>query len=397
MNLVHESNSPSHNIRTAAHGSHRDWKQELQNNIRSVEELKEFIDLSPEQERDIQQVVEAHPMNIPRYYLNLIDRNDPNDPIRKLAVPTGDELVVVGQMGATTGDPYGDDKHDKGNGVLHKYGYTALVVATEYCSMYCRHCFRKRLVGLPNDQTVQNFRAAADYIAAHPEISNVVVSGGDPMMLPTSILRSMLDRLRSIPHLNFVRIGTRAPVVYPQRFQDDGLIEYLADFNRDKTLYVPTHFNHPREITAQATRAVARLRGAGIAVNNQAVLLRGINDDEETLVQLMSGLTRIGVNPYYLYQCMPVSRVRHHFQVPLKQGVDMVDRARSRLDGYAKRFKFILGHDIGKIEICGRSGDNLILKQIHARAEEQDQASRIMIRRLDDQAGWLDELEEVAL
>lgn len=397
MNLVHKYNPTHSDNNSPINGSTRNWKQELQNNVRSVEDLKAFVDLTPEEERDIKQVVDSHPMNIPRYYLNLIDRNDPRDPIRKLAVPTGDELVVVGQMGATTGDPYGDDKHDKGNGVLHKYGYTALVVATEYCSMYCRHCFRKRLVGLPNDQTVQNFRAAADYIAAHPEISNVVVSGGDPMMLPTSIIRSMLDALRPIPHLNFVRIGTRAPVVYPLRFQDNELIDYLADFNRDKTLYVPTHFNHPNEITAEATEAVTRLRSAGIAVNNQAVLLRGVNDDEETLVQLMSGLTRIGVNPYYLYQCMPVARVRHHFQVPLKRGVDMVDRARSRLDGYAKRFKFILGHDIGKIEICGRSGDKLILKQIHARAEEQEQASRIMIRQLDDQAGWLDDMKEVSI
>jgi len=397
MSLVHKINVTPPETLDSLSWSDMDWKQELQNNIRSVEDLKAFVDLTPEEERDIAQVVEAHPMNIPRYYLNLIDRDNPDDPIRKLAVPTGDELVVVGQMGQTTGDPYGDDKHDKGNGVLHKYGYTALVVATEYCSMYCRHCFRKRLVGLPNDQTVQNFKGAADYIASHPEISNVVVSGGDPMMLPTSILREMLDTLRDIPHLNFVRIGTRTPVVYPLRYQDDELIEYLADFNRDKTLFVPTHFNHPNEITEQSTEAVSRLRSAGIAVNNQAVLLRGINDDEDTLVELMSGLTRIGVNPYYLYQCMPVSRVRHHFQVPLKQGVDMVDRARNRLDGYAKRFKFILGHDIGKIEICGRVDDKLILKQIHARAEEQDTAARMMIRKLDDRAGWLDDMEEVAI
>ena len=397
MSLVHKINVTPPETLDSLSWSGMDWKQELQNNIRSVEDLKAFVNLTADEERDIAQVVEAHPMNIPRYYLSLIDRDNPDDPIRKLAVPTGDELVVVGQMGQTTGDPYGDDKHDKGNGVLHKYGYTALVVATEYCSMYCRHCFRKRLVGLPNDQTVQNFKGAADYIASHPEISNVVVSGGDPMMLPTSILREMLDTLRDIPHLNFVRIGTRTPVVYPLRYQDDDLIEYLADFNRDKTLFVPTHFNHPNEITEQATEAVSRLRSAGIAVNNQAVLLRGINDDEDTLVELMSGLTRIGVNPYYLYQCMPVSRVRHHFQVPLKQGVDMVDRARNRLDGYAKRFKFILGHDIGKIEICGRVDDKLILKQIHARAEEQDTAARMMIRKLDDRAGWLDDMEEVAI
>ena len=397
MSLVHKLNVTPPETLDSLSWSSMDWKQELQNNIRDVSGLKAFVELTPQEERDIEQVVEAHPMNIPRYYLSLIDRNDPDDPIRKLAVPTGDELVVVGQMGQTTGDPYGDDKHDKGNGVLHKYGYTALVVATEYCSMYCRHCFRKRLVGLPNDQTVQNFKGAADYIAAHPEISNVVVSGGDPMMLPTSILREMLDTLRDIPHLNFVRIGTRTPVVYPLRYQDEELIDYLADFNRDKTLYVPTHFNHPNEITEQSTEAVSRLRSAGIAVNNQAVLLRGINDDEETLVELMSGLTRIGVNPYYLYQCMPVSRVRHHFQVPLKRGVDMVDRARNRLDGYAKRFKFILGHDIGKIEICGRVDDKLILKQIHARAEEQDTAARMMIRKLDDHAGWLDDMEAVTI
>lgn len=397
MSLVHKLNITPPETLDSLSWSDMDWKQELQNNIRDVTGLKAFVELTPQEERDIKQVVEAHPMNIPRYYLSLIDRNDPDDPIRKLAVPTGDELVVVGQMGQTTGDPYGDDKHDKGNGVLHKYGYTALVVATEYCSMYCRHCFRKRLVGLPNDQTVQNFKGAADYIAAHPEISNVVVSGGDPMMLPTSILREMLDTLRDIPHLNFVRIGTRTPVVYPLRYQDDELIDYLAEFNQDKTLYVPTHFNHPNEITEQSTEAVSRLRSAGIAVNNQAVLLRGVNDDEETLVELMSGLTRIGVNPYYLYQCMPVSRVRHHFQVPLKRGVDMVDRARNRLDGYAKRFKFILGHDIGKIEICGRIDDKLILKQIHARAEEQDSAARMMIRKLDEHAGWLDDMEAVAI
>lgn len=374
-----------------------DWKQELKNNITSIDALKQFVDLSATEEADLRQIVGAHPLNIPRYYLSLIDPADPHDPIRKLSIPEAEELIVVGAMGETTKDPYGDDKHDKGNGVLHKYSYTALVVATEYCAMYCRHCFRKRMVGLPNEQVVKNFRGAAEYIANTPEITNVVISGGDPFMLPTDTLRPMLDSLKDIPHLNFVRIGSRAPVVYPMRFFEDELIEMLAEFNQQKTLFVPTHFNHPKEITPVAAAAVMRLRRAGITVNNQAVFLRGVNDNVETLAALMSGLLEIGVNPYYLYQCMPVERVRHHFQVPLKEGVEIVDAARRQMDGYAKRFKFIIGHDIGKIEICGAVGDKLILKQLHARQGHEEETSRILVRQLTDTGGWLDDLPEVSL
>ncbi len=369
------------------------WNAELANNVNSLKTLKLYLTLTQEEERSIQEVSEHHPMNVPRYYLSLIDPSDPNDPIRKLAIPTADELVVAGQMGATTGDPYGDDKHDKGNGVLHKYPYSALVVATEYCAMYCRHCFRKRMVGLPNDKTVENFQNAAKYIAEHEEISNVIISGGDPMMLPTNVIAQMLDALKDIDHLDFVRIGTRTPVVYPQRLLDEELIEVLRDFNQHKTLYIPTHFNHVNEITELSTEAVMRIRNAGITVNNQAVFLKGVNDSVENLVDLMTGLTRIGVNPYYLYQCMPVSRVRHHFQVPLKRGVDIVAEAKRHLDGYAKRFKFIMGHDIGKIEICGRKEDILVMSQIHSRPEHPEEASRILMGHLTENAGWLDDLD----
>jgi len=334
-----------------------DWREELRNNITTVDELKEYIPLTTEEEADLRKVIDIHPMNIPRYYLSLVDPQDRLDPIRKQCIPDAQELIVAGAMGETTGDPYGDDKHDKGNGVLHKYDYSALVVTSEYCAMYCRHCFRKRMVGLSNDRTVKNFQNAANYIANHPEITNVIMSGGDPFMLPTKVLKKMLNCLRDIDHLNYVRIGSRVPVTYPIRLFDDELVGFLEEFNKEKALFVPTHFNHPREITPVSKEAVWRLRSAGITVNNQAVLLRGVNDNVETLVDLMNGLLRIGVNPYYLYQCMPVARVRHHFQVPLKQGVDIVDKARQHFDGYAKRFKFIIGHDIGKLEICGRVGN----------------------------------------
>ena len=374
-----------------------DWQSELQNNINSIDKLKTYIDLPESKEKELRKVVDNHPMNITRYYLSLIDSNNNNDPIRKLAVPSEDELIVAGDMGETTKDPYGDDKHNKGNGVLHKYPYSALIVATDYCSMYCRHCFRKRIVGLPNDKTVQNFQNAAKYVKEHKEITNVIISGGDPLLLNTPMLKIMLQSLIDIEHINYVRIGTRTPVVYPIRFFDNELLDYLHEFNKRKTLYIPTHFNHVNEITDVAREAVLKIKEAGITVNNQAVFLKGVNDSTEEIENLMNGLIRIGVNPYYLYQCMPVSRVRHHFQVPLKKGIDIVDKAKERLDGYAKRFKFIMGHDIGKIEICGRIEDKLILKQIHSRPEEPHKASRMMVMQLNDKAGWLDDMQEIRL
>ena len=374
-----------------------DWWMELKNNINSIDKLKWYVNLDKQEEEKLRKVVDEHPMNIPRYYLSLIDENNPDDPIKKLAFPSDEELVIAGATGETTKDPYGDDKHNKGNGILHKYPYSALIVATDYCSMYCRHCFRKAIVGLPNDKTVENFQNALEYIKEHKEITNVIISGGDPMLIDTSKLKKMLEGLKEIEHVNYVRIGTRTPVVYPMRFFDDELMAYLKEFNKVKTLYIPTHFNHVNEITPTAKKAILRIREAGITVNNQAVLLKGVNDSVEELEKLMNGLTSIGVNPYYLYQCMPVSRVRNHFQVSLKEGIDMVDTVKQRLDGYAKRFKFIMGHDIGKIEIVGRMEDKLILKHIHSRPEKPEEASAMKIMQLTPNAGWLDDMEEVSL
>ena len=374
-----------------------DWQSELKQNISSIDSLKHYIDLSEDEEEVLREVVGQHPMNIPRYYLSLLNKYDTNDPIRKMALPSEDELVVAGSMGETTKDPYGDDKHNKGNGVLHKYPYSALIVATDYCSMYCRHCFRKAIVGLPNDKTVENFQRAATYISEHKEITNVIISGGDPLLINTRRIKKILESLVDIDHVNYVRIGTRTPVVYPMRFFDDDLLKCFEEFNKHKTLYLPTHFNHANEITNIAKEAVLRIRQTGVTVNNQAVLLEGVNDSASDIENLMNGLVTIGVNPYYLYQCMPVSRVRHHFQVPLKKGIDIVDEAKLQLDGYAKRFKFIMGHDIGKIEICGRISDKLILKQIHSRPEEPENASRMMVMDLDDKVGWLDDMREISL
>ncbi|WP_051306961.1 KamA family radical SAM protein [Desulfomicrobium escambiense] len=366
-----------------------DWIEELKNNIVSINQLQELFPDTAKEEAALREVAQIHPVNIPRYYLSLIDPSDPDDPIRKMCFPCADELIVAGAMGETTQDPYGDDSHDKGHGLLHKYDYTALIVASEYCAMYCRHCFRRRTVGRTRDRSSERFAGAVSYIAQHPEITNVVISGGDPLMLPTSLLRQLLMSLAEIDHLDFVRIGTRVPVTYPLRLFDRELLDLLDEFNERKTLYLPTHFNHSNEISPTATEAVNGLRRRGITVNNQAVLLRGVNDSADSIVHLMRGLLRIGVNPYYLYQCMPVARVRHHFQIPLKRGIEIVDAARQRLDGYGKRFKFIIGHDIGKLEICGMHDGRIVLKQLHGRSGQTELASRIILQDIDENAGWV--------
>ncbi len=365
------------------------WKEELRNNVTSVEQLRGYIDLSEREAREIADVIRQFPVNIPRYYLSLIDQADPNDPIKKMCFPSMEELVVAAPMGETTRAPYGDDKHDKGNGVLQKYDYSVLIVTTESCAMFCRHCFRRRIVGRKTEHILQDFEAAVEYVASHPEVTNVILSGGDPLMLPTPLLRKLLMPLAEIDHLGFVRIGSRTPVTYPCRIFEDELIELFTEFSSKKTLYLPTHFNHAKEITPAAAEAVRRLRMAGVTVNNQAVLLRGVNDRPEDLKALMDGLHRTGVNPYYLSQCMPVWGVSHHFQVPLKQAVEIVDEARSGMDGYAKRFKFILGHDIGKLEVCGLLDGKLVLKQIHARSGHKAQASRLILQEIGDGDGWV--------
>jgi KamA family protein len=366
-----------------------DWKEELRNNVRSVEQLKRYVDLSEREEREIADVVKLFPINIPRYYLSLIDRTDANDPIKRMCFPAIEELVAAGSMGETTTDPYGDAQHDLGNGILRKYDYSVLILTTESCAMFCRHCFRRQIVGRKTEHILGDFEEAVKYVSAQKDVTNVILSGGDPLMLSTPVLRKLLTPLAAIEHLGFVRIATRTPVTYPCRLFEDELLELFREFNEKKALYVPTHFNHVNEITPAATEAIRRLRLAGITVNNQSVLLRGVNDRPEDITALMNGLLRIGVNPYYLYQCMPVSGVSHHFQVPLKRAIEIVDEARRDMDGYAKRFKFILAHEIGKLEICGMLDSKIVLKQIHARRGNREQASRLILHEIGNGDGWV--------
>jgi lysine 2,3-aminomutase len=363
------------------------WQDELNNNVTTLEELKEYIDLDAAEEKKLQKVVDKHPMSIPRYYLSLIDPGDRNDPIRKMAVPSTGELDLDGSY-----DTSGERKNTKLPGLQHKYKNTVLLLSANVCSMYCRHCFRKRMVGLSNDEIIGRFHEAYEYLASHTEVNNVLISGGDSLILPTHVLGHFLAQLTRLEHLDYIRFGSRMAVTFPDRIlKDPELLELFRAYSRkERRIYLHTQFNHPREITEESTEAVHRVIKSGVIVNNQTVLLRDVNDTPEILADLQRNLVRIGVNPYYVFQCRPVKRVKNHFQVPLAEGYRIVAKARGMLDGLSKRFRYAMSHERGKIEILGILGDEIFFK--HQQARDPEDVSRFFKRKLDETAGWLDDL-----
>jgi lysine 2,3-aminomutase len=367
------------------------WQNQLKRSICTIERLRELADLTPADVKQLGNVIARHPMRVPEYYASLIDWSDPEDPIRRMAVPHADELDVSGSY-----DTSGEMQSTKMPGLQHKYAQTALILTTNRCAMYCRHCFRKRLVGLPTEEVMKRFADAAAYIEEHTEITNVLLSGGDPLVLGTGLVERILDRLSAISHLRYIRIGTRVPVAFPARILEDReLLEILRRRSRPaRRLHVVTQFNHPREITPSAVQAVGALLGAGMVLSNQTILLRGVNDAPGTLAELQGRLTGIGVNPYYVFQCRPVKRVKRHFQIPLARGYRIVEDAKRMLDGPSKRFRYVMSHRSGKIEIVGIAGDEIFFRYHQAR--DTSNLGRFFKRHLTQDAGWLDDLPRTA-
>ena len=358
--------------------------EELENIIDSVEQVAHKLGLSYDEKEQLKQVAQIHPMRVSPYYLSLIDWNDPNDPIRKMAVPSVEELNLDGFY-----DTSGEAENTKMPGLQHKYAETALILSTNRCAVYCRHCFRKRLVGLPTEEIVKRFEDAAEYIENHTEINNVLVSGGDPLVLSNEVIERFLELLTKINHLSFIRFGSRTPVTLPIRLSDPELLALFKKYSQmDKRLYVVTQFNHPKEITPQSISAVSKLLKAGVLMSNQTVLLKGVNDNPETLATLMDKLVSIGVAPYYVFQCRPVKRVKSHFQVPICEGVRIVEKAKANCNGHSKRFKYAMSHITGKIEILGIMNGEIYFK--YHEAKDREKLGLMFKRQVDEKAGWLD-------
>ncbi len=356
----------------------------------TLEELeKDFgFSIPSETKKKLEKVIKIHPMFIPKYYASLINWEDPKDPIKNMIFPSVSELNLAGSY-----DTSGEKENTVLTGLQHKYKETVLLLATNRCAGYCRHCFRKRLVGISTKETLQIFEKAVEYIKSHPEVSNVLISGGDPLVLPTEVIEHFLKELSQIKHLKYIRFGSRVPVFYPMRiYEDEKLLEIFSKYSTpERRVYLVTHFNHPKEITGESKKAIDSLLKSKVIVSNQTVLLKGVNNNPDTLVELMNGLVSMGVVPYYVFQCRPVKRVKVHFQVPLKQGYEIVEKAKQRLDGHAKRFKYVMSHKTGKIEIVGIIGNEIYLK--YHQAKDYRKVGKLFKRYLTPNAGWLDDLE----
>jgi len=363
-------------------------RKKAKNGIANIDELKKFLNLTPKEESLLRDVVKIHPMKVSRHYLSLINPKDKNDPIRKMMIPSAEELDASGEY-----DTSGECENTKTLGLQHKYPQTALILSTNRCASYCRYCFRKRLVGLPTKEILNRFDDAVSYIREHKEINNVLISGGDPFILPTRVIKKFLEKLSEIKHLNFIRFGTKVPVAFPERIiKDKKLLKLLKKHSlKNRRIYVVTHFNHPREITPLSVEAINKFIGNDIIVNNQCVLLRGVNDNSKILAELMNKLAGIGVSSYYVFQCRPVKRVKNQFQVTLQEGIKIVEETKIELDGVSKRFRYVMSQKTGKIEILGKVGNEILLK--YHQAKNPKNIGKIFKKKLNKKARWLDELK----
>ena len=305
-----------------------DWKWHFQNRITTVDDLAKFLPLSVEEQIQIRLVAMQFPLSITPYYISLIDTDDPNDPIRKQSVPSALE-VTMGSIGME--DPLEERRDSVVPGLVHRYPDRVLMVLTDICPMLCRHCTRKREwrhgAWVRSQEQVE---AMLVYIRKHKNVRDVVISGGDPLTLTTKRLEEVISALRKIDHVEIIRIGTRFPVVLPFRVDND-LCDMLSEYG---PIWVNTHFNHPRELTADAAKACDRLLRAGVPVNNQTVLLRGVNDNVETMTKLCQGLLRIKVRPYYLFQCDEVQGTEH-LHTPVEIGIKIIEGLRGHTSGLA--------------------------------------------------------------
>lgn len=308
--------------------NHRDWRWQMRHRIRSVAELQQRFPGLRSKMAGIAEEAAHFAMAIPPYYAALIQRADARDPIFRLAVPQAVELCDPPHLAA---DPLGEEKHTPLPGLIRRYGDRALVLATNTCAMYCRHCDRKRLTGARETALPpMALERIASYLRIHPEIHDVIISGGDPLTLSELALERLLTAIRSVPSVEIIRIGTRMPVTLPQRITP-ALVKLLRRF---QPLWINTQFNHPRELTSEACAALARLADAGFPLGNQSVLLRGVNDSAKILEELLRGLVRHRVRPYYLFQCELVRGVEH-FRVPVRRGLKIMAQLRRRLSSLA--------------------------------------------------------------
>src|SRR5262245_57216342 len=325
---------------------------------------------------------------VTRFYDELIRGSRYYSQLKHIVEPSVKELASPGTL-----DTSGEHDDTVVPGLQHKYPQTGLLLVTDRCASYCRYCFRKRLVGRDSDEATPDYPRVARYIQTHPEMNNVLLSGGDPFVLRTQQLHGIMDHLLCIPHLSSIRFGTKTIAFYPPRFADPelpGLFERIREAG--KTPVIVAHFDHVGEVSMDAENNIRRLLEGGVQFLNQTVLLGKVNDDPDILAATVQKCHSIGVRPYYIFQGRPVKGASH-FQIPLRRGVEIIRGLNQRLSGIQKTFKYIMSHYTGKIEILGFGDDNRLYMRYHQN-RNPEMVGKLFSRPYKEGACWLDDLPE---
>lgn len=352
---------------------------------RYVNKLDQITTLSEAEREQLKPVAEKFAFRTNEYYQSLINWDDPEDPIRRIVMPDVQELGEFGEMDASDELSYTVLK-----GLEHKYADTALLLVNNVCGAYCRFCFRKRLFTDGNDEATNDVTPALEYIRQHSEINNVLLSGGDPLIMSTGKLEKIIQPLREIDHVRIIRIGTKMPAFDPYRILNDpSLLEMISTYSQvDRKIFIMAHFNHPRELTPPALEGLRLLQRAGAITLNQSPLIRGVNDKAETIAELFGKLSYNGVVPYYLFLCRPTLG-NEPYVVRIEKAWEIFEEARRRLAGLAKQAKLCMSHKTGKIEVVGRMGTKIVFR--YHRAPNPLDCGRVMMFESNPMAGWLDD------
>ena len=320
------------------------------------------------------------------YYNSLIDWNNPADPLRQVVIPNAEELIDWGILDASNEADY-----QPVAGVEHKYRSTALLLCNDVCAAYCRFCFRKRLFQQDNDEVVKDVSVGVEYIRNHPEITNVLLTGGDPMVMSTGKLEKIIRPLSEIEHVEIIRVGTKIPAFNPYRILNDpSLPEMIITYSKCKQLFIMAHYNHPTELTDVSVAALKQLMKAGATVVNQTPIIRGVNDDAQVLSRLFSKLSSIGVLPYYVFACRPTEGNKI-YAVPVEEAYQLYEASRVNLAGLAKTARFIMSHKSGKLEIVGMT-ETLVFIKSH-NIVDVNKNNTLMTYKRNPEAYWFDDYE----
>lgn len=353
--------------------------------LHSIDELDNFVGFSAKQREEMEIVTQTFPFRANEYYLSLIDWKDGHDPLQRIVIPDRRELTGGGSL-----DPSCEKDYTKLPGLQHKYAQTGLLLLSDVCGGICRFCFRKRLFIGCERETIRDVSSGMEYIRSHPEITNVLLTGGDPFTLETKKLEAILSELREIEHVNIIRIGSKIPAYNPFRILNDQyLTETLSRFSTPaKRIYVMAHYNHPNEMTDFSMQAIEQLHRAGVVVVNQTPVLNGINNDPSILTQLFRKLSFAGISPYYVFQCRP-SLGNRFFQTPVERSYEIIQQAWQACSGLAKRARFVMSHATGKIEIVGKTANHVVMR--YHQAADRANIGKMLVFRTNPMARWFDD------